>query len=310
VALDAKLAEAHICLGRLDNVAGQYQKAVEEYQRALDEQPASDDAYIGLAAAYEGLNRAADAEKTYRRAINLRPDYWAGYNWLGAFYYGQGRYADSAEAFSQMVARAPDSFVGYSNLGLAQLYLGRYREAISSFQRSVSMRPSGVAYSNLATAYFYQKQYAEAARTYREGLKIAERDYLLWGNLGDALYWGPASRSQAPDAYRKAILLANEQLQVNPHDARVLGFRAWYHAALGESVAALSDAQRALQLAPRDPELMVNAALVYNQLKETQRALVWLTKAVGAGYRPIILRDTPNFDNLRGDRAFQALLKE
>jgi len=310
VALDAKLAEAHICLGRLDNVAGQYQKAVEEYQRALDEQPASDDAYIGLAAAYEGLNRAADAEKTYRRAINLRPDYWAGYNWLGAFYYGQGRYADAAEAFTQMVARAPDSFVGYSNLGLAQLYLGRYREAISSFQRSVSMRPSGVAYSNLATAYFYQKQYAEAARTYREGLKIAERDYLLWGNLGDALYWGPASRSQAPDAYRKAILLANEQLQVNPHDARVLGFRAWYHAALGESVAALSDAQRALQLAPRDPELMVNAALVYNQLKETQRALVWLTKAVGAGYRPIILRDTPNFDNLRGDRAFQALLKE
>jgi hypothetical protein len=55
---------------------------------------------------------------------------------------------------------------------------------------------------------------------------------------------------------------------------------------------------------------MVNAALVYNQLKETQQALVWLTKAVGAGYPLIILRDTPNFDNLRGDRAFQALLKE
>jgi tetratricopeptide (TPR) repeat protein/TolB-like protein len=308
--LDAKLGEAHICLGRLENVTGQYDEAVQEFQRALDQQPASDDAYVGLAAAYEGLNKSADAEKTYRRAINLRPEYWAGYNWLGAFYYAQGRYADAAEAFTQMVARAPDSFWGYSNLGLAQLYEGRYTEAVSSFQRSVSIRPSSVAYSNLATAYFYQRQYAEAVSTYRKALNLAERDYMLWGNLGDALSWTPGFRSRAPEAYRKAISLADEQLQVNPHDAQVLGYRAWYHGALGNKPAALSDAQRALQLAPTNAELMLNVALVYNQFGETQQALAWLTKAVRGGFPTPILRDTPNFDSLRANPSFQHLVKD
>ncbi len=310
VLLDAKLAEARVCLGRLDRVGGEYEKAVQEFQRALDEQPASDEAYVGLAAAYEGLNLPADAEKTYRRAIKLRPDYWAGYNWLGVFYYGQARYAEAAEAWAEVVARAPDSFVGYSNLGLARLYQGHYGEAISSFQRSLSIRPSGEAYSNLATAYFYQRQYAEAARTYREALKLAERDYLLWGNLGDALYCPPGSRSEAPDAYRKAVALANERLEVNPHDARVLGYRAWYHAVLGEKPPALSDVQRALQLAPQNAELMFNVALVHNQFGQTQEALAWLTKAVRAGFSAVILRDTPNFDNLRADPGFQDLVKE
>jgi len=310
VALDGRLPEARVCLGRLDNVGGQYEKAIQEYQLALDEQPANDEAYVGLAAAYEGLNRPSDAEKTYRRAIKLRPEYWAGYNWLGVFYYGQGRYADAAEAFSEMVGRAPDSFVGYSNLGLAYLFQGRYGDAISAFQHSVSLRPNAPAYTNLATAYFYERHYEQASSMYNEAIKLEPQDYLLWGNLGDALYWSPGGRSSASDAYRKAVALANEQLKVNPHDARTLSFVAWYYAALGDRDLALSSAQRTVQPAPRDPELMINVALVYNQFGQTARTIEWLRKAVAAGYPTTIVHDTPNFESLKANSAFQDLLEK
>ena len=86
--------------------------------------PTSDDAYRGLADAYENLDKPAEAERTYRRAIELRPQYWAGYNFLGAFYYHQARYAEAASMFSQVVALAPDSFRGYSNLGTDLLLRG------------------------------------------------------------------------------------------------------------------------------------------------------------------------------------------
>jgi TolB-like protein len=53
VNLNAKLAAGHICLGSLFNFTGEYMKAVPEFRTAEEREPASDDAYRGLADAYE-----------------------------------------------------------------------------------------------------------------------------------------------------------------------------------------------------------------------------------------------------------------
>jgi len=308
-ALNSKLAAAHICLGTVEDGTGHSEKAVSEFQRALETEPTSDDAYRGLGAAFEHLGQLAQAEKTYRQAIELRPHYWAGYNWLGAFYFNQARYTEAAEMFSQVVALAPDSFRGYSNLGAVYTQQGRYREAIPTLERSVAIRTTATALSNLATAYFYQRRFAEAAQTYGAAVKADERNYVFWGNLGDALYWTPGRRAEAAAAYRKANALAEAKLQVNARSARVLADLGFYHAMLDERKAALSQLRRALEIAPDNPSVRFEAALVYNQFGETDRALGWLEKAVAVGYSPATIRDTPNFDSLRANPRFQALLR-
>lgn len=309
VALDPKAAEPHICLGTVSNGTGQYQKAVNEFQRALEDEPTRDDAYRGLASAYENLNKPGDAEKTYQRAIHLRPRYWAGYNALGVFYARHGSFARAADMLRQVIRLVPGSFRGYSNLCGIYILEGHYGEAVPICERAVSIRPMDDAYSNLGTAYFYLRRFKDSARSYKEALKLNNQVYLYWGNLGDAYYYGPAdTKDQAAPAYRKASSLALRDLRVNPRDATVLGYQAYYLAMTGQRDAALDSLKRALALTPADPELRFNAALVYNQLGETGLALDWVKKALQAGYSSTVIQETPILDALRKNPRFEGLM--
>jgi eukaryotic-like serine/threonine-protein kinase len=145
---------------------------------------------------------------------------------------------------------------------------------------------------------------------YQQGISLDDRDSLIWGNLGDALYWTPGRRSEAEPAYRNAISRATVKLQVNPRDGNQLAFRATYYAMVGDRPAATSDLQHALELAPADADVRFRAALVYNHFGETEETLSSLEKAVAAGYPASAIRDTPDFDSLHDNPRVQQLLKK
>ncbi len=309
LSLDRRLGPAHACLGTLDSSSGQYEKAVTEFGRALEAEPTNDDAYRGLAEAYERMGDLTQAEKTYRRAIDLRPHYWVGYSWMGAFYFHQSRFADAAAMFNQVITLVPDNIRGYYNLGAALNGQGHYNEAIAAIQHSIDIQPTATAYTNLGNAHFYLRHYDDAIGAYEQAIKLKEADYVKWWNLGEGYFWSSTKREQAPAAYRQAISLASESLKINPNDADALGTLAICHAMVGEKAAALKNLREGLRLAPHDSEMLFKAALVYNQFGETSEALKWLGSALGAGYSPTIARDTASFDKLRASTQFQALLQ-
>jgi tetratricopeptide (TPR) repeat protein len=310
LALMPDSAEGHSCLGDVYNGQGQYQMAADEFQKALAQDKSQVSALRGLADAYEKLGNLNAAEATYRQAINLRPQYWAGYNWLGGFYFRQARYEDAVQMFQQVVKLTPQNFQGYSNLGALLTVEGKYSESIQVLQRSLEIRPTLEAYSNLGTAFFALRRFSEAAQTYQQGLKLDDRDSLIWGNLGDALYWAPGRRPEAAGAYRHAISLATAKLQINPKDSTVLAFRATYNAMADDKGAALADLQQAQQLTPADANVNFRAALVYNHLGDSLRCLASLEKAVDAGYPASAIRDTPDFDHLRDNPRVRQLLSK
>ena len=305
----AALGEGAICLGHVYNETGKYEQAGSEFQRALQVDPTSDDAYRGLAFAYEHLGKTAEAEETYRHAIAARPQYWAGYNWLGSFLVHQARLQEAAQMFQQVVALAPDNIRGCSNLGGVYTLLGRYEEAIPVLTRCLAIEPTAAVYSNLATVYFYLRRYDQAANSYERALKLDEKNYILWGNLGEAYYWTPERRDQAAGAYRQAISYAGQAEAVNPKDPHVLAQLAAYHAMLGESKPAREYIGRALALSAGDADLQFKAALIEQRLGQPERALAWLEKAVSAGLSASEIRNNPLFDNLTGNQRFQQLLQ-
>jgi serine/threonine protein kinase/tetratricopeptide (TPR) repeat protein len=309
VALNSSLANGHICLGTLENGTGKYEEAAREFHRALTLEPANGDALRGLAIAERKLNQPAEAEKTYLRAIEVRPEYWGSYNSLGLFYEQQSRLDDAAKMFSRVVELAPDSFFGYSNLGDVYVRQGRYLEAEGVLQRSISIRPTAYAYSNLTDAYFYMRRFADEARTLEQALRLDDSNYAIWGNLGVAYYWAPGERTKAAKAFERAIAMAQERLRVDPRDAGVLQDLAGYNAMLDKKSSSLDYLDRALSLTPRDPALLLDAASIYNQFRDANRALIWLQKALAAGISPSMVRDTPDFDSLRNDPRYQELMR-
>jgi len=309
LAITPSLAEGHSCMGNVYNGQGEYRKAVDEFKQAVTLDGSRDDALRGLAEAYEKFGDVAAAETAYKQAIALRPQYWAGYNSLGAFYFRQSRYPDAVNMFQRVIDLTPENFRGYSNLGGVLLTRGENSKAIRILERSIQIRPTLEAYSNLGGAYFALRQFSDAAHAYEQGLKLDDRDSLIWGNMGDALYWTPGRRHEAESAYRKAIFIASSKLQVNPRDATLLAFVATYHAMLEDKMVATSDVQRALDLAPNDADVMFRAALVYNHFEDTERTLSFLEKAIATGYPASAIRDTPDFDHLRDNPRIQAMLR-
>jgi len=302
-----QLADGHICLGRVYRGTGEYEKAAAEFQKATALDATSDDAYRGLAGAYEKLNKPVDAEATYRQAIRLRPQYWAGYSWLGNFYFQQGRFDDAIHMFQQVIALAPDNFRGYSNLGAMYLTEGRYQDGIAALEKSLAIRPTAGAYDNLGNAYFSRRKFDAAARNFEAALKFDNTNWLTWGNLGDAYYWAPEKTKEASNAYNQAIRLADDALRVNPRDGRALAYRATYLAMVGRKDESLASLQKAISISPQDPEVQFRAALVYNHLGDTTQTVEWLRKALCSGVHLNSVRDTPDFDHIRDDPRLQTL---
>ena len=89
----------------------------------------------------------------------------------------------------------------------------------------------------------------------------------------------------------------------------VLADLASYHSMLGDRDQALSYLDRSLALGQNDKELLLNAAVVYNQLHETGPALEWLGKALAAGYSRSVVATGAPFDNLHDNPQYQALMR-
>ena len=138
--------------------------------------------------------------------------------------------------FTKAIQLAPDNYRGYRNLGAIYYCQNRYEDAIAQLEHSIELRPDVIAYTNLGSAYFGLRNYAKAAESYQQGVKLDDHYGINWGNLGDALYWIPSRRAEAFAAYRKAIAMAKERLQINPRDADTWAIMGAYYAMLGDNI--------------------------------------------------------------------------
>jgi tetratricopeptide (TPR) repeat protein len=301
--------EGHLCLGLIEDGTGQYEKAAVQFQQAVQLDPTNDAAYRNLALAYQHLNQPDKAEETYKRAISVRPQYWQGYSYLAGFYESRADYEKEASMWRRATELDPDSYVAFNGLGNALHFLGQNADAVQAYEKSIAIRPSSFAYNNIAVSQFALHRFSDSVRSYKEALKLDDSDYTTWGNLGDSQYYGGDAAAAAP-SYNKAISMAEQQLKINPRDAGVLGDLADYHSMLGHREQALSYLDRSMALGHGDKDLLLNAAVVYNQLRETGPALEFLGKALAAGYSRSVVATGAPFDNLHSNPQYQALMQQ
>lgn len=308
VTLDAKLPATHLCQGIIQSGTGQYAKAIKEFQTVLQMQPTNTSAFEALAYAQRNMKRTSEAEETYKRAISVRPDYWSPYNSLGVLYYDNGENKKAAEMFRKAADLAPKNHRVVSNLGGVDFMLGNWPEAEEMLKRAIAIEPSPAAYSNLGTMTFYEGRFDQAAAYFEKAVPLTPKDSTLWGNLGDAYRWSSHDRAKAGPAYEKAIELAREGLRVNPMKYELLGSLATYEAKSSKITQAKRDLEKALKLAPKDPQLMYNAAIVYHLAGQQAEALDYLRRASDGGFLVKIIRTDPEWEALRSEPAFQKII--
>jgi tetratricopeptide (TPR) repeat protein/TolB-like protein len=306
---DPQNPEVHITLGDLSRQTGRYDEALEQYRRALDQHPTSVDAILGMAQAYNASDRDEEAAKWYARAIQLQPNYWATYNKAGVFHVLNGRYQQAIPMFQRVVELVPDNLRGYNNLGASYQLGGQYEEALRIFTQSLQRKPTYEAYTNVGTCLYFLGRYAEAAAAYEKSAELAPNEYVVWQNLGEAYSRLPDGTIRAKVAFRRAIELAGEALQVNPRDAGAHAAIALCLAKTGEEDRARRSIETALRLDPSGLSTKYKAAKIAAIRNDAESAIKLLRDAINGGYSvPEAMRD-PEFASLRGRPDFQRLMK-
>ncbi len=311
--LNSQLPEVQLAIADMSQRTGAYTEAVSAFQRTLALDPENVDAYLGLGGTYNLLGRTPEAEQAFRRAINISPECWSCYNSLGVFLYDHARYGEAAQAWQKMTDLTPDNVWDYVNLGAVYLTIGQFEKADEYFSRGLQVAPDDnnvLLYSNFGTASFLLGRFDDAAAYYRRAIELSPEEYAYRGNLADAYRMIPGDSSKAAEAYQQAIHLAEDQLKINPKDADALSYLAAYYSRTNDPARAQNYLEKALKANPQDFDVPLNACLVHLEAGERQEALLWLQKAVIAGYTKEQLLANPELTSLHSDPQFDRIAKQ
>lgn len=175
----------------------------------------------------------------------------------------------------------------FNKMGIAQLQLQRFNEARRSFERSIKLNKAYAdAYNNLGVVWYLRKNFGRAIREYGKSLKMNEALASTHNNLATA-YFERKDYDKAMVEYQRALQLDPDILERN---SRV-------------GVAARMSS-------PRDQaEYQYRMARLFAQLKDSDKCLRYLEKAIEAGYPNLKQIDKDEaFAGLRQDPRFEALL--
>jgi serine/threonine protein kinase/Tfp pilus assembly protein PilF len=309
--LDSQLPEVQLAVANMNQRTGAYAEALLEFQRSLQLDPKNVEAYLGLGRTYNSLGRTGEAEQAFRHAIDISPACWDCYNLLGAFLYGHARYVEAAQTWQKLTELTPDNVWGYLNVGAAYLNLGQFGQANEFFRRGLEIAPDNEdLLANIGTVSFFLGFFDEDVTYCKKAIQLRPQKYDYWGNLADAYHMIPGDASQAAAAYLQAIHLAEIQLKINPNDADLLSSLAHYYSRTNDPAHARKYLEKALKADPQNVEVLLIACLLHLDAGERHEALLWLQKAVSAGYVKEQLAANPELKSLHADPEFERLAKE
>jgi serine/threonine-protein kinase len=309
VEIDKRVTAVYVTLGRIHEMSGKHELAVQEFQRALDFNPRDTSALDGIAHSYENAGHTQEAEAAYKRAVALRPDYWDSYEELGLFYDRQGKYPEAVAQLLQAASLTPDNAQVYSNLGATYSDASDpklFPKAEEALKKSIELGPSYSAYANLGNLYYMEKRYAESAAMTEKALQLNGNDYLVWNNLVAA--YKCLNKTEKVDSGRERLQEVLERaVRVKPQDALAQSLLAILYAEKKHRHGSLIRIENAQALAPNDPQILENVGIAYEKLGDRLHGMMYIGEALKKGLPIDEVKSEPDLQALVADPDFSRL---
>ncbi|HEV7506289.1 MAG TPA: protein kinase [Thermoanaerobaculia bacterium] len=249
----------------LSEKKGDRRKALDLLRAAVKRRPSAS-SMLDLANLEMRLGEMPAARTTLEDLLRRVPGFASGENLLAQLELETGDPARAADLYAALARRRP-GFAVLSNLGVSQLMLGRYQEAATSLRKAYSLSPD----------------------TFGAALNLADAETLL------------GRRAEGEALYRRVLELTSHDPAQD--DWQLLAARAQAQAHLGYRTEAAASIQQAVVVAPNNPDLAFEAALVYTLIGDTASAVASADRAVAHGFNRhwFVL---PWFDRLRNEPVF------
>jgi Flp pilus assembly protein TadD len=286
-------------------LANQLDRA-EEALRQLERLQPGDTRLLALRA------RLLDRQGQSQRALSLmqsavqRMPSWHHLFWLADMEYRLGKVQDARAHLHALLDRSPGNYMGESLLGQLELYNGAPQRAEEIYGRLARRSPQYGELGNLGLAQFMSGHFGEAEKSYRQAVALQPRNPLAILNLADACLLSGRER-EARSFYTQVLQLAEQDPSAGS-DWQLSSVRAQSLAHLGRKDEAIAAVQKALQLAPDNPQAAYEASLVYVLLGDGNSARFNARRALEQGVGPRWF-SFPWFAPLREDPELRDLLR-
>ncbi len=253
---NATLTTAHVDLGDIYRVQGNYQAAEQSYRRATELEPRNFEAQYGHGLVLQLLDRLSDAVRAYLRALSIDPNNFnANLNLataylqlqesrqalpyarkavevdprngparvnLGAIYAAVGEYESAIREY-QAAAELMD-FTPPLLLNLADSLgkTGRYQEMVNTLGQLLRMAPTAQAYERLGFALFRLQRFEEAQDAFARAVELDNAHFPALNGLGVCLLnrYLMSDRTDS-EARREGVAALRKSLIVNRDQPRI-----------------------------------------------------------------------------------------
>ncbi len=311
-----------------DEIAGHIVEALqvmlsESEKRTLDELPTDNiEAYDYYLRGRKFINelrvRSFEfARQMFTRATAIDPNYALAYagmadcsSYLYAYFGGNEEVLRAAEAASRRALELdPELAEAHVARGQALTLSQQYSGAEREFEIALGLNPRLFeAYFNYGRACGVQGKREQAIQLLEQAMEVRPEEFNALVLLA-TIYRGLDLEPETKAAYRRALDIIENHLELNPHDTRALYTGAQALVEIGRREDGLAWAKQALEMEPDEPGVLYNVACVYSLAGEIENAIDCIEKVLGAGLsnRAWVEQDS-DLDPLRGHPRFQALL--
>ena len=284
---------------------GRLEQAQAAYLRAIELNAQNGDLHRRLGMSYVASGDDAKALAAFRRAVALEPGYYRNHVELGAYHSRKAAYQEALIHFAKAAELEPLEVSGHFAMATAYASLGRFADAEKAVRTAIDIQETPAALNNLGYYLTIQGRDQEALPYFNRALRWWPERYLLWLNLGD-VYRRLHLLTDSRRSYKRMRELADAEVTRNPRDAYVRACLALASAWLEDRSRAVSETAQALQLAPKDADVLRIAATTYEALGMREEALE-VAAAAPAEVRGELNR-SPDLAELRRDSRFQMLM--
>jgi TolB-like protein/DNA-binding winged helix-turn-helix (wHTH) protein/Flp pilus assembly protein TadD len=288
-------------------------KAIAYFKQAIELEPASAEAYAGLADAYAlsgdweyGIFSPevafSEAKTAAAKALALDSKLSEAHTSL-AFaldLYGWDWKAAEDE-YKLAIELNPNYATAHQWYAWHLILMGQNEKGISELKKAESLDPlSLIVGADLADALCIANLPEEAIQQSKKTLELDQQFAVAHYELGQAL-----EQKQRID---EAIYEFQKAIEISGHSAVLDSSLAHAYAISGHREEAIRIAKELESQNDENPSPEANIALIYAGLGDKDQAMMWLNKAYHARFNPSILV-RPAFDTMRSDPRFKDLLR-
>lgn len=207
IALDARAAKAHYCIGLAESATGKLDAASASFAKAIELHASDPSAKLELAHVRRKQNKHQEAIDLYRAAVRDLPDAPDLHVHLGYCYKALGQWDAAEVEYRKAVQKDPSSFFGHLNLGVVLVHNKKYDEAEPHYRTASELDPDAPKPQfNLGNLMARKGRFDEALKFYRRAIELDPNDAEAHLALARTLWrTGDSDAARAELAKAKAL---------------------------------------------------------------------------------------------------------